>query len=198
MLSPCPPRGSVTLSAAGVVESSRTAVCSLDQPEKGERWRTAVAGPSQKVSPASSAWQGPACPVCPWAPGQGRSPQHSRGPCWHGALPGWVDVLAATGGEAGWRAPKSYLQPGACTLVIPAGQGAGESSQTPEPPARVCRRRPRCKPQLPLLCCPGHGCSGCVGGTEPCSPPGGMLTSGTAAAMLCTVLSTRWRQEGSS
>lgn len=58
----------------------------------------------------------------------------------------------ACSGEAGWRAPKAYLQSGACTLVIPTGQGAGESSQTPEPPAWVCRCRPEWKPQLPCLC----------------------------------------------
>lgn len=175
---------------AVTVESSRTAACSPDQPKQGGRWGMAVAGPSQ-VSPPSSAWQGPTCPVCSWGPGQGRSPQRSQGPCQHGALPGWVDVPAATNREAGWRAPKSYLQLGARTLAIPTGQGAGKSSRTPGPPARVCRWRPRCKPQPPRLCGPGHGWSDCVGGAEPRTPSGGMLTSGTAAAMLCAIPSTQ-------
>lgn len=156
-----------------------------------------MAGPSQ-VSPASSAQQGPSYPVCPWVPSQGRSPQHCQGPCRRGALPGWVDVPVAAGGEAGWRASKANLQPAACTLVIPASQGAGESFQTPEPPARVCRWRPGCQPQPLRLCGPGHGCSGCTSGTEPHSPAGEMLTSGTEAAMLCTVPSTQRRGEGRS
>lgn len=89
----------------------------MHQHKKGGRWRMAVAGPSQKVSLASSAWQGPACPVC--------------------SCSAW---------EAGWRAPKSYLQLGVCTGVTPTGQGAGECSQTPEPPTWVWRHRHGCKP----------------------------------------------------
>lgn len=151
MLSPCPPWGIRAPSGAGIVESSGTAVCSLDQP-KGGRWGMMVAGPSQ-ASPASSAWEGTARPACPWAPGRGRLLQCSQGLCQCGALPRWVDMPAATGGEAGWRAPRPHLQLGARTRVTPAGQGAGESAQTPEPPAWVCRHRSGCKSQLPQLPC---------------------------------------------
>lgn len=161
---------------------------------------------------AGCAWPGTGCAItsqsCTFCVARPHSPSLPRGPrsgeitaalprsmlAWRPARVG--GCACSPGGEAGWRAPKSYLQPGACTRVIPAGQGAGESSQTPEP-AWFCRCRAGCKPQLPQLCGPGHGHSGCAGGTEPRSPPGGTLTSGTAAAMLCTVPSTQWREEGS-
>ena len=82
--------------------------------------------------------EGQSCLFCPARPHSPSLPQGSRSvevtvalprSEWHGALPRAGGCACSPRGEAGWRAPKSYLQLGARTRVIPASQGVWRAPQ---------------------------------------------------------------------
>lgn len=73
--------------------------------------------------------------------------------------------------------------------MIPTGSPTSE-------PAWFCQCRPGCKPQPLWPFGSGQRHFSCTGGSEPHTLWVGMLTLGTAAAMLCTNASMQQRKEG--